>query len=255
MIDRYPGLDEEFSRALAALVDSGVLPTLEHASRRMSVPIWWHHPSAEHEALKKSGSVCFVHTGERLIAISAAHVHRDYEAIRHDVPDVVCQLGAHTFQPHAQLIDIDDRLDLVTYAVSEWQVMAADADIHNSRSWPPSIDPKAVCLVGGWPWRLTTSRAEASDFQFLHFLGVPDSHSDKNLGLVTATASSIAWGPRALPSGLQLGGMSGGPFFTLHETGLVHLTLTGIVYEYHEEFEIVFGRPLSLINADGSLVR
>jgi hypothetical protein len=249
------GLTPEQEARLRTFVVSGFLPVLETAMRRMSAPFWWHTPALEGGGMTRGGTICFVHTGQRLIGVTAAHVHREISRLRGDSAGVWCQIGGHTFSPEACLIDIDDDLDLATYSLSEIQVAASLADVHHAVRWPPVVDPKAACIVGGWPWQLSSSREKATDFQFLHFIGRLDSHSEQQLGAVTATSTSIPWGPRALPQGTNLGGMSGGPIFSLAESGVTHLALIGIVYEYQPGFEIVLGRPLSLVAESGEILR
>ena len=46
--------------------------------------------------------------------------------------------------------------------------------------------------------------------------------------------------------------MSGGPVFSIREDPLTKITLVGINFEYHDNFEIALARPLSIRKPCGS---
>lgn len=222
--------------------------------RRLTAPYWWHDPTEPDHHRTRGGTICLVHTGERLLGISAAHVHRRAIELRSQYPGTWCQIGGHTFEPEASIIDISDELDLVTYSLSEVQTNAAIADVHHAPRWPPLLNQADAHILAGWPWSLSRDAAKETDFQFLHFIGTLDTCDARTLGAVTYTSQSVAWGRNALPPGTNIGGMSGGPVYRLDESGLTTLTLVGIVYEYQPSFEIVLARPLSLIDSNGRIV-
>lgn len=229
---------------------TGYLPTVEQLAKRLSAPFWWTNPIT---GRIEGGSICFVHTGSTLLGVTAAHVHDCYFSRRADRADLHCQIGSHTFDPMARLIDIDRSLDVATYQLSEIQVNAARADIHYAPTWPPEIDRTDVHLVCGWISALAKDRGSSVTHSFLHFIAGLSSASEASLGIVTYTSTSTAWGGSRLPAGTNMGGMSGGPLYRMSETGLSSLTLVGVVYEYQPSFEIVVGRPLSTVKADGSI--
>src|SRR5688572_18634264 len=121
----------------------------------MSAPYYWDEPERGPER-RRGGTMCFVHTGSRLLGITAGHIHQTIVERLRDGRSTWCQVGGHTFNPEARLIDCNIRLDLATYDVSEIQVNAVGADIHHAPLWPPTIDASDAYVVGGWPWTLSS---------------------------------------------------------------------------------------------------
>jgi hypothetical protein len=194
-----------------------------------------------------------VHTGTRLLGVTAAHVHLDVAKRLEETPGLSCQLGAHTFDPRQYLVDIDAALDLAVYALSEIQVASAGAHVHTAPQWPPELAAGDAYVVGGWPWELRRDRAGQTDLEFLHFIArLSDSDATK-LVVYVDRPTSVPWGERALPAGTNLGGMSGGPVYRVNESALLTLTLVGAITDIVHE--AIVARPLSLIAADGSLHR
>jgi len=112
-----------------------------------------------------------------------------------------------------------------------------------------------VYFVTGWPRALTESGKGSRTHKFLHFITKLAECLPTNLRLLTQTSTSVAWGDEALPPDTDLGGMSGGAIYRLSEARLTELTLVGIIYEDSIESEYVLARPLSLIDANGSIKR
>ena len=98
-------LTQEQMVRLKALASSGYLPTLERWARRMSAAYWWR--DAAHSPISgfRGGTVCFVHTGERILGVTAEHVHREIVELRAADPTLACQVGGHSFEPEDRLID------------------------------------------------------------------------------------------------------------------------------------------------------
>ena len=235
---------------------NGYLPTLETLAKRLTAPLWCNEPENPDTVKRmQNGTVCIVHTGTRLIGVSACHVHAAIADRLDSGASRWSQLGGHTFDPRACLIDCDPRLDIVTYSLSEIQINAANADIHHAPKWPPDVVVGDVYFVTGWPRALTESSEGTRTHKFLHFITKLAESSLTNLRLLTETSTSIGWGSEALPPGTDLGGMSGGAIYRVSETKLTELTLVGLIYEYSEESEYVLARPLSLVAEDGSIIR
>ena len=88
---------------------------------------------------------------------------------------------------------------------------------------------------------------------FLHIIARCEHVTEENIGVVTYTSTSHPWGPKGLPSGTQLGGMSGGAVYLVEEDPLTKIFLVGTIYEYQPGLEIMLARPFTLINPDGSI--
>ena len=237
------------------MVDSGYIPAIEQWVKNRCAPLWWYD-TARPKGMQfmKGATVCFVHTGTRLLGITAAHVHLECAAILRTDSRIACQLGAHSFDPERFLLAIDQELDLAVYGLSEVQVNATRAHIHHAPVWPPVVELSDAYVIGGWLWDLSEDGGDKVTHQFLHFIAHLDSASETTLGIVTGTSTSVPWGNNPLPPGTNLGGMSGGPVYRVSEgSGLTQLTLVGVTFEYHLTFEIAFARPLSLIDEEGAI--
>ena len=241
--------------AIRQLYRNGFLSTVESNAKRLTAPFNWYAPE---EPLGSrtlgGGTICFIHTGDRLLGVTAAHIHRACVATFEEDPATACQIGGHSFDPMEHLIEIDDDLDLATYSLSEIQTNAAGADIHAPPTWPPE-PTEDLYMIGGWPWRSTVERAGSSTHDFLLLIGQLNSRSDRILGMETHRSTSLPYGSASLPPDLNIGGMSGGPMYMLTLEPLIRLEMVGIIYEYHESYEFILARPLSRVAADGSLNR
>lgn len=247
------GLTPNQKAYLRSLVSSGYLPTIEENAKRLTAPYYWYDPSQPEDNVKGGGTICFVRTDQRLLGITAGHIHKQCVEDLGAYPDCSCQIGGHTFDPVSKLLSLDMELDLAVYALSDIQVSAAGGDVHHAPKWPPEIDDQDMVIAGGWPWHLRREGVNQITHSFLHFGARLDLKSDRNLGVVTYTSSSIPWGSRALPADLNLGGLSGGPVYRLHERGVFQMTLVGVIYEYGPDLEVLYARPLTLVGVDGSL--
>jgi hypothetical protein len=248
-------LSKEQQARLRGYVDSGYLYVIEALAKSMTAAYWWYDPAAPLSSrILKGGTICFVHTGERLLGITAEHVHSECVSVMAANRRIVAQIGSHTFEPERCLIDLDKPLDLAVYGLSEVQV-SINATVHRAVVWPPAVEDELPFIVGGYPWTLTTSRDGESDHDFLHFIAPLSDRTKTRLVVVTRTSTSLPWGRRGLLLGTNRGGMSGGPLFQLHERGLRALTLVGVVSEYARDDEYIIARPLSLVDANGAILR
>ena len=236
---------------LRKLVKTGYLPTIEKVAKRLTAPFWWRDTEQPPGNQIIGGTICFVHTGDRLLGITAAHVHTEYLRRRKENHDISGQIGGHSFDPEARIVDISESVDLVTYEISEIQVNAARADVHHAPMWPPVVDNQDAYILGGWLWSLCGEGNSTVTHSFFNIIACLSRISDQNLSVLTYTSKSIPWGRNALPPGTKLGGMSGGPLYRINESGLSFITLVGIIYEYQPSYEIILARPLSLIDPKG----
>ena len=241
--------------AIRQLYRSGFLSTVESNAKHLTAPFYWYAPDGPlGSRTLGGGTMCFIHTGHRLLGVTAAHVHRACVNRLEQEPETACQIGEHSFQPTERLIDLDDDLDLATYSLSEIQATAAGANIHAPPAWPPQ--PTAdLYMIGGWLWTSTIEHAEHSTHHFLLLIGQLNSRSDRILGMEIHRSTSLPYASASLPPDLNIGGISGGPMYMLTLEPLVRLEMVGIIYEYHESYEFILARPLSRIAADGSLNR
>ena len=91
------------------------MAVLEQNAKELTAPFYWYgeNPRTD-EGEPSGGTVCFVRTGETLLGVSAAHVHRACVEFLESTPGPSCQIGGHSFSPADRIIDIDDVVDLMT---------------------------------------------------------------------------------------------------------------------------------------------
>lgn len=247
-------LTPEDREKLRPCVESGFLSVMEQIAKQMTAPYWWRDPTRPDQPIQ-GGTLCFVNTGARLVGITAAHIHRAVMLAKANQPLTHGQVGGHSFDPERALVDIDDDLDIVVYALSEIQAAAARAHVHSPYSWPPTIDDKQAHIVGGWLWNLAENQGAEVTHYFAHYIAKLTDVTDRSLIVSIGTSTSVPWGKSRIPPGTNLGGMSGGPIYRLQERPLVLPHMVGITSEYHQGLEFVPGRPLSLVGADGRILR
>jgi len=95
---------------------TGYFPWLRSIAQSMCVPFWWHGLDREGEyRIHYNGTVCFVQTPMRLIAVTARHVFDEYRKAKSVQPDLRCQFGGTTTAPEDRLIAEDEYLDIATF--------------------------------------------------------------------------------------------------------------------------------------------
>jgi hypothetical protein len=230
--------------------------------KQSCAPLWWDEPErTREEERRKVATVCLVHTGQRLLGITAHHVHRQLAARLEAGLTDWCQLGAHVFKPIERLIDGDQTIDLATYELSEIVLGGIGRHAYRAPSWPPPV-PKQGTLgfVGGYPFELSSDieRGESGhperQHKFLHFFTQFDECDNSSIGARVNLERTQAWTRDALPEGTLLDGMSGGPVLHFPDVGsLTTIGLAGIVFGHF--FSTIQARPLSLVAPDGTLIR
>ena len=112
------GLTPNQKAYLRSLVSSGYLPTIEENAKRLTAPYYWYDPSQPEANVKGGGTICFVRTDQRLLGITAGHIHQQCVEDLDAYPDCSCQIGGHTFygaggqdapSPHAVGLFFDRR--------------------------------------------------------------------------------------------------------------------------------------------------
>jgi len=154
-------------------------------------------------------------------------------------------------------------LDLATFRLSN--TFITTAGLHAAATiihWPPRppIDGEKV-LFGGYPgvYRNENEKPSEYDVTFAHFgVSVNSVHEDHfTIGpLGIAEAFSLGGDRNRIPPQVDLGGLSGGGVFRVIESGLIaRPELLGIVYEGHQQFEVVFAPPFTSMRPDGTFLQ
>ena len=172
---------------------SGYLPVLRGLVMSHTCPVWWYDDSrALGECIVHNGTVTFVNTGSRVIAVSANHVYEQYMKDKAAVPSLKCQFGNVTVEPERYVIDSDKDIDLITFDLPVVLRAATGATVHNSPAWPPSnLATSQLVILGGYPGNRRSEKSHTLDSDFITFisrivqssddhasvqLNMPDSH-------------------------------------------------------------------------------
>ena len=58
---------------------AGYLPAMRQLALSLCAPFWWHGQGGDGPyRILHNGTICYVHTGERVIGVTADHVYRQY---------------------------------------------------------------------------------------------------------------------------------------------------------------------------------
>jgi len=210
-----------------------------------------------------NGTVVLLNLNGKPIALTCSHVLDSYRQI-HGNPNTNFQIGDLELNPLDRIIDESDssHLDLVTIDLQGLDLgeLKNDQGIGSSfftpGRWPPeNVKRGDFVAFGGFPglWRQSISWREI----------VFDSWSS---GATKVSAVSehyfVCQFEREFwiesinlhgRDGLELhkiGGLSGCPVF-IHRS--IYWELVGIVYEFSEDFDLMYARPTILVREDGTI--
>jgi hypothetical protein len=255
-------MNEEQKAAFQKLEDSGYLPRLREFAMSKCAPFFWSSQEAgQPPKILHNGTICYVRTGQRDIAITANHVYQKYLDDLERFPSVEAQFGGSTIYPERRLIDRDARLDLATFDVPEVFVTAGAKAYHTPASWPPPpLKQGELVLYGGCPGALREPDGRDIVWPFQSFTWLATEVTDVSIALHVDFQNLFWPGHENERINENPGGISGGPVFRVIEDlqgadKRVYLELAGIAYEYYDPWETVLARHIRHVSADGSLVR
>lgn len=252
-------MEEDQRRGLETLLRIGYLPILTGLVQTHCAPFVWsaRGKSGLHEILH-NGTVTFVDTGSRLIAVTANHVYQQYLLDKGSVEpsDFGCQFGGSSFEPEKRLISSDADIDIATFDFPEVLVPHARVIPHAAANWPapPALD-RQVIIVGGFPGKLRSLEVAVLEQPFQHFIGAITSASDRQI-VLHLDYKNLVWPEHdGEPINQVIGGMSGGPVFRIVEKEPIdRLELVGFIREGSQDFELIFAVPASVITFTGEIV-
>lgn len=234
---------------------NGYLPTYRSIVSGMCTSFWWHGNDKDGKyRILQNGTVCFVDTGARLIAVTAAHVFETYIADKLQNPDIVCQLGSITYDPENRRTSINKHLDLAIFEVSSLIVAGAGCSPSRPFSWPPaSVAEGDVLLCGGHPGAIRIEGEATAGIPFQWFLATASSSNDKIALCLELDECHVPLTRESL-SNRELGGMSGGPVFKyIQPKPIERIELVGFIYEFQQSFGLLFARPAYFISDQGQV--
>jgi hypothetical protein len=251
-------MDAKTRVSLDRMEGAGYLPALRGIAQSASAPFWWHGLDKEGKyRIHHNGTICFVQTPKRLIAVTAWHVFNEYRAAKAQQPNIRCQFGSTTTEPEARLIAESEYLDLATFDVSEVVVAAAGGSPYAPLIWPTrEVSGGEALLYGGYPGSLRVEHEATADLPFQWFAGAPISVTPENIKLhIDLENFHQPLSGNIIPN-VDLGGMSGGPVFRLVPAPPIErLELVGFIYESQPSLSLLYARPSHYITEQGLIDR
>jgi hypothetical protein len=219
-------------------------------------PIFWFDPNDTHARILNSGTLTFVHTPDRLFAITAAHVMRGYLTDLQTKKTRLQVMNAIIVDP--EIIAICDDNDIATIAVNNELIESIGKEIRPLTSWPPRPprEDRGIMLAGYPGVDRIVPEHLSVDWGLFTALGVARRVTERQLTwvverdhIVQASTNSI------LPPNHPLGGISGGPLIAFIETAnhLSHYVLAAIVSQAHDGLENVVAKRADCIRANGTI--
>jgi len=215
-------------------------------------------PVRHHRPEMRSATASLLDLGHGPLAVTCHHVIEEYRAQVAQQPGRLFQIGNCRLDPLQQLIFDDERFDVAVIALTAAQArkVTDGGDIGSSFFQPATWPPAPVCegdyvSFGGFPGEWRT--ADGID-------SVTFSSYSNGASRVTVVRDSYfvsqfereywvsSFQHRDAADLRRLGGLSGGPAFALR--GL-HYDFVGMVYEFSEDYELLYFRHANILGQDG----
>jgi hypothetical protein len=188
-------------------------------------------PAAGMDGPVNSGSAILVRLPSGVAVLTANHVIAQYESAVTQDRRVILQIGDIALTTVDRPAFRDDHDDLAMIAVSDQEAERIGTWIHDPTIWPPPVPQEGtfVWLVG-YPEALR-SRQEDNGFTFASMVSLHRVRSSflNHFTVELEREFMVSWGGAGIPpSGMNFGGMSGGPAFLMAD---LHSPLVGIIKE------------------------
>jgi hypothetical protein len=163
------------------------------------------------------------------------------------------------FDPEERLIDRDPTLDIATFRITEREVETIMGKwIHRPAQWPPlpPEEGKGVFTAGSPAVHRRILSGHAIEWGVYSLLVTATAVSDEKI------ICQFERGEWVDPRGFELAepppkpsipGLSGAPLWTLTENATIGWRLGGVIYQFSEDFELLYVRRPDCIRQDGTL--
>lgn len=253
-------LEKDREKSARAGLTNGFGREIVKAASHYVAPILWGNPCSSAPGFGlRNGSVFFMNCGHIPLATTAAHVYDAYLTAKQRDPEMVCQIGSLRFLPEERFIDKDQRLDVATFRITDEEITRLEKWVYrcDRSKWPPR--PPATgkgVFFSGFPFVERKPFGDRS-IEFGIYSGILTATSVREDAIVCQFERD-EWvdivGGGLPPRNQWLGGLSGAPLWTLTETAVFSWRLAGIIYEFSQDYELLYVRRPECVSPDGTLL-
>jgi hypothetical protein len=196
-------------------------------TQKVARPLVWHDLREPYPKCLLGGTCFILRFRARLVGITAAHVIRALEDAKRKTTNIECLLRTVPFDISSAIIARDHELDIVTFGVTEDQLIGSEAQaIDCTREWPPPTPEKGSALsCGGCPEVIQTEFSHSKrEFHFYVDLGFVDAFDEQNIfeRHDPETDIRLIASPKFQDRGANFSGCSGGPVLMHTERNGLH---------------------------------
>jgi hypothetical protein len=245
-----------------ATLKAGLGQKILHSGLKFAIPIWWVFQDQAGAFGLRNGTSFLIDLGQGVVAVTAAHVFREYCENRRRSQAIACQLGNALFDPKAHQIDCDDDLDIATFRISAETLEQIGKPVlpASPPDWTP-LNPVETEFIffAGFPAQSRGMTPTGRIFAAVpYFAMLPTTRvTDRQITCRFERDKMIDFSGSGLPpQGYDLGGVSGGPMLlpTLTDHGIVW-RFGGVIVEAAagKLFEQVVAVRATFIHPDGRI--
>lgn len=231
-----------------------------------AAPVMFGPPPQRGDSLVvNSASASLLQLDGRMLVVTCHHVLQEYRKRLTELGDCSFQVGNCRLEPLAQLVAEDATLDIAVIAVTDAQVRELrEYRVENfgrnfvvPPAWPPGgVAEGDFVAFGGFPGSLR----RVMSWRELSF----GSYSSGAAGVTVVGKDYLVcqfdrtnWvkcGYEPEPSTIR--GLSGGPAFAVRRAGadILWYEFIGIVYEFSEQYELLYVRLARIFGSDGIIL-
>jgi hypothetical protein len=242
----------DYGRVLLQTISRYVAPIF------WSVEVGWLTRSTPELRIAGNGTVQFVLTPERLLAVTANHVLSGYLECRSE-QRTHCQILILDFNPAERLVCASPEADIATFHITRQEIEQIEGSKTAIETWPPLAPSEGRgIMIAGYPGAERREPAPREvNFGLVGILGIAAGVGEGHVSYQLEPAEYLdPLGLGLPPENLQLGGLSGAPVLTLIEKPgikLVHWRLGGVVTQGYSGWGIIRATQARLIQPNGMI--
>jgi hypothetical protein len=268
--------DEAQKRDAIALILGGLGEAELKIAASYTTPFFWVLRSSDGREMMKGGSAFFLDTGERIFAVTAAHVVEECLQDTKSSTFVQCMLGSKlgsvvAFHLGDRLIDTHREIDIATFWITQEEIRQTGRVVlqgfYHGKGWPPPLPQQdrgvTYCGFPGTGRRWLAPR-EIS-FGCAAMAGIATNSHETSLSILVERENLVqVFGEEAMPENYDFGGVSGGPVLAVVQTPTLRSWMpAGVIIqgpnpscvtgESISGVEIIKARPIHFIKANGEI--